>query len=531
MDEPATTVSTETPVRFWRWVLVIALVALGLRVWVVARSEVAARDSINFIRYALRFESEPFTKVLREAEQPPGYPLAVLAASWPVRAWRGTTDPAGMALAAEIASLCFGVLLVIPMALLGRNLGGPLLGLLAAALFQCLPSWIRLTSDGLSESTFLFWSASALWLAARAFSGGPLWTMLGCGLAAGCAYFTRPEGAELVIAAACVLLTMAILRRITWNQAALQTAALVAGFAVFLGPFYATTGRLTNKPTARYLLGDETAKTSYFGAAPTKTLPLAVWLQGDEASSKWVSAGKALIQEVAQSSRYAGLFLALIGLYLWSSRIKNQAAGWMMFGLCVLHSGLLIRMTSALGYLSERHTALLILVGSYPAALAVQAFAERVRHIAKLRIKVTALAAVCILFAFASELPSLGRALHGNRAGHRAAGEWLAKNAPAEAGIRDPFCWANYYAGRVFHETAAADPDEQFVIVENSDNQHSRLPLMPEARAKATAGTMVYCWPPGDKDKSLVRVYHWHRPGPFTNSSPTPPSSPSPAGG
>ena len=87
----------------------------------------------------------------------------MLAASKPIRAWRGSTDPQTMVLAAQIASVFFGVLLIVPMALLGKELYGPCVGLIAAAGFQCLPSWVRITSDGLSESMFLFWSATSLW--------------------------------------------------------------------------------------------------------------------------------------------------------------------------------------------------------------------------------------------------------------------------------------------------------------------------------------------------------------------------------
>ena len=135
----------------------------------VSRSEVAARDSIGFIKYALQYESEPFVKVLREAQQPPAYPLAVLAASWPVRLFSGDTTPQAMALAAQIASAFFGVLLVLTMVAFGTELLNRQFGLVAAALFQCLPAWVRFTSDGLSESTFLFFTTTSLWLAARAF--------------------------------------------------------------------------------------------------------------------------------------------------------------------------------------------------------------------------------------------------------------------------------------------------------------------------------------------------------------------------
>src|SRR5205823_7409889 len=137
---------------------------LGLRLWVIARTEVAARDSVGFIRYALRLEREPLLTVLKEGEQPPGYPAVVMLVSWPVRAWRGDSSCDTMVLSCQLASALMAVLSIVPTVLLGRELGGRRVGWLAAGLFLCLPAWLRLTSDGLSEGTYLFWLAAALWL-------------------------------------------------------------------------------------------------------------------------------------------------------------------------------------------------------------------------------------------------------------------------------------------------------------------------------------------------------------------------------
>src|SRR5262249_38745628 len=111
---------------------------------------------------------------------------------------------------------------------------------------------------------------------------------------------------------------------------------------------------------------------------------------------------------------------------------------------------------------------------------------------------------------FLSGLPILIKPMHANRAGHRAAGEWLAKNAAPTAGIVDPFSWANYYAGRDFHDESPREPSEEYVIVGNNDNQHSRLPRIPEANAKANMGRLVYHWPEQASEKrAQVMVYRY----------------------
>src|SRR5262245_23926136 len=81
-------VAVETPIPVWRELALLALllvVASGVRAWLIGHTEVAARDSVGFIRYALELERYPWKEVLERNLQHPGYPLVLLAVSWPVR--------------------------------------------------------------------------------------------------------------------------------------------------------------------------------------------------------------------------------------------------------------------------------------------------------------------------------------------------------------------------------------------------------------------------------------------------------------
>ena len=74
----------------WRYLALLLALVLPLRMWLICDTEVAARDSIGFIRYALQFENKSWQAVLLGNHQHPGYPLAVWAVSQPVRAIGGT---------------------------------------------------------------------------------------------------------------------------------------------------------------------------------------------------------------------------------------------------------------------------------------------------------------------------------------------------------------------------------------------------------------------------------------------------------
>src|SRR5437763_5657650 len=119
MDEPPAPSPLIRRLPHWLPIALIILFGTGLRLWIVSHAEVAARDSIGFISYALKLETGPWLQVVKTAEQPPGYALAVLVVSWPMRWWAGGLTCEAMALSTQLASLIAGVLLVIPMYRLG----------------------------------------------------------------------------------------------------------------------------------------------------------------------------------------------------------------------------------------------------------------------------------------------------------------------------------------------------------------------------------------------------------------------------
>src|SRR5690242_19611882 len=142
------------PSRAWHWpeaatLLVLLLLAAGLRVWLFCHTEVAARDSIGFIRIAWQLQHQPWANVLKESEHHPGYPVLLLLASLPVRHFVHGPDAVVMQVSAQLTSVVAGTLLVIPMFYLGRELFSRTVGFWASVLFQFLPASCRVLSDGL----------------------------------------------------------------------------------------------------------------------------------------------------------------------------------------------------------------------------------------------------------------------------------------------------------------------------------------------------------------------------------------------
>src|SRR5439155_22758919 len=111
----------------------------------------------------------------------PGYPLAVLAASLPVRQLSTQPDAVRMQFSAQLVSALAGLLLIFPMFYLGKRLFDARVGFWAALLFQCLPVTGHILADGISEALFLLLTAVSLCLAARALDGSGLGRFALCG--------------------------------------------------------------------------------------------------------------------------------------------------------------------------------------------------------------------------------------------------------------------------------------------------------------------------------------------------------------
>ena len=275
MDEPNT---AWLPVRgFTRrdfaCVLILLAVAVALRAWQLTHTTVASRDSIGYARIAWRLEHGDWKKVIPHASQHPLYPLALLAVSWPVRHFLPDDLPLAMQLSAQLSSGIAGVLLVIPMFLLGKHLFDRRVGFGGTLLFQCLPSGGRVLGDGLSEALFLLFAAWALVLCRPGISVSRSWLWFGlAGLASGLSYLTRPEGLILAAAMGVVLVgAQAVVRwrRPWWNLAACCATLTVATLLV-AGPYMALIGGLTVKQAANRV--GEKLRTAYL-RAPDLQIP------------------------------------------------------------------------------------------------------------------------------------------------------------------------------------------------------------------------------------------------------------------
>jgi 4-amino-4-deoxy-L-arabinose transferase-like glycosyltransferase len=487
----------------------LIVLALALRVWQVWHTEVTSRDSIGYIRIAWQLEHGDWLQVLPNSSQHPLYPLAVLAASVPVRHYHGGDLAVAMQLSAQLASSVASVLLVVPMFYLGRELFDRRTAFWATLLFQCLPATGKMMADGLSEPLFLLCVSTGLLFAARGLRTGSAPTFALAGLASGFAYLTRPEGLVVTGATGLVLLLAQLpaRSRLPWRRFLLGGAALTVATLLVAGPYMRAIGGFTRKNTATWVsnphvlanppgAGQERAGARLSPAISAQPVVWAVW-HGDKRpasedhSARHFWALTALTTVLVKAFFYVFWLPAALALWWSRGRFRQAPGAWVLALTSLLIALVLYRVARLMGYLGERHMVLILLCGVYWAAAGLLAVVGRLRN---------GYVSVVVLLVLAGvPLAKTLETLHGDRAGFRAAGCWLAQHACPGDYVKDPYSWAHYYAGRVFSEgcvgVPAHTPPVSYVVLERSNNPHPHLPEVQDALKDVERGRPVRSWP------------------------------------
>jgi Dolichyl-phosphate-mannose-protein mannosyltransferase len=549
MTEPLATHQSPLIRTDWLLIGVLITLVLPLRLWLLYNTEVTARDSIGYIRYALQFEQYSWQEVLTRNHQHPGYPALVWLMSLPVRAIDGATTPDNMERSTQLVNLFASLLLIVPMYFLGRQFFDRTVNFWSVILYQYLPISAQHLSDGISEPIFLVLLVSGLLQAVHAIRERTLWRSVLCGLFTGLAYLTRPEGALILPAFAGVLIVLQFRSewRCAWQRffacgtSALVTAALIASIYV------AATGRITNKLSAIETLNNLVklvadifcAQESPTAASGSMHLFAVSFPMIDNKGMRLLRSVWALISEVCAGFHYVAGIPALLGFWWTFGAMRRLAGFWVVMAFGMLHSFILIALAMSVSYVSDRHVMILVLGGCFLAVAGLRELPRRVLALCHTNtrdrqsqigvpsgvsdavgkawktwyrsapvwfgILMFALIAFC--------LPKATQRLHGNRVGNHEAGLWLAKQIVRDgnANIVDDHAWSHFFSGLIFQEgrepAFARDHTSKCFVV----TTRSRDPLVDSLRQSgklAKNAEVVFHWPEHDGiENARVVVY------------------------
>src|SRR5262249_4794644 len=144
------------------------------------------------------------------------------------------------------------------------------------------------------------------------------------------------------------------------------------------GPYVKSTGRLTVKPSALRVLEYRSAAAA--GGGPAL---FAVWKVYDRSPAErvWWGVG-GLAFAGARGSRSVGGLASRRGLGLYRRRAARTPGAWVMLLACLGVAYGLWRVVVVVGYLSDRHTLLILLCGSFWAVAGLLWLAERLPGLA-----------------------------------------------------------------------------------------------------------------------------------------------------
>jgi hypothetical protein len=381
-------------------------------------------------------------------------------------------------LAAQAASIAAGLLLVVPLYLVARDLFGDASAWLACVLTYAVPLTGHVFADALSESTFLLSWTWGLWTSLRFLRDGAFgWLPPTIGFAV-LAYLSRPEGLLLPLALIATLGVLPLIRPLRLSRSRWWAAAavLVIGPACLIGPYVAIRGGIGTKPSVRRLLG----------TAP-KSAPLAVERQRPlDPDQTWAQthamAAKAVFEAMRDAVTIPLLPLAMVGL-LARREYGAGARAWLFLAIIAGASVLaLLRLHATGGYCSPRHALIVsqLLIAAAASGI-VQTIASLVDLVAREAPRaaraVGPVAWALVLGGLALLLgPQTLAPLNEGLGGYRAAGHWLEAHVPADARVVDVTGWALFYGhrnGYTFQnlDDAPADPWVRWVVAREAHLQ------------------------------------------------------------
>jgi hypothetical protein len=451
----------------------LMLAAALLLGWLAVHTEIFYTDGLRYIAQARTIDQGSLSKGLLHSVDHPVYPLGIVA----IHKLSGGDLPRDWQVAAQLAAVISGVLLVIPIYLISIELFGASRAWVACLFVYIVPFNGHVLADALSESTFLlFWSVG-VWSSLRLLRSANLAWLMSVVIASALAYLTRPEGLVILLSLLATLCALPFWRSLEFpvSQARWALGLLIVGGMAAAGPFMVVKGGISSKPSMSRLLGRAPKADAM---AVERERPLE---EGQSTAKTVLAAIRALARAVSRAATIPVLLLAPLGILAGCATSIGRRM-WLylgiMLGLCALA---LIRVHMLAGYCTPRHAMALAWILTIAGGAGLAQLAAIVSRMgAKLKsdgwvaaraesaIVTFALAVIAIFLS-----PALTAPIDSGFAGYREAGEWLSEKALPTEHVIDPKGLALFYANETGYTFArlsdgAHDPNVRWLVAHDA---------------------------------------------------------------
>ena len=468
---------TDRSAKYTPLVLAV-LTAAVLQAILIARSPTISADGIIFTSIARDLHSAPIT-AFRKHDQHPGYPAAMLAATRTVQ-WLGyRAEPESWTIGGRAVSYLCGLLCVVVVWRFARDLYDAKVANISAFIFAVLPLPRLYGAEAQSDMPHTLFYLTAAWLATRAIKTDRLLPLAAAGVASAVAYWIRPEGLEVFVAAMLVVVWRGARTQWPWRRVGLAAGTLGAATLVAAAPYPILAGKITSKqlpffkqqsaPTYIELMAEakqpseppaevaaappplEETPTSNRPAVAEETTPMSEpaasepdvrYTAGLVARLGARAVGK-LIESLCYGFRYVFIPVYLLGQWEMVRRGTPQRIIVLLWTLASLHMVILLWVFYVSGYIASRHVLPLIGLAMPFTALGVLCIGEHLGRwfsIRPARVTVATLV-VCTLIV----LPYSMRAYNREFLPVIAATRWVEGNAAPGTGIVCNSPYVGYY--------------------------------------------------------------------------------------
>ena len=181
-----------------------------------------------------------------------------------------------------------------------------------------------------------------------------------------------------------------------------------------------------------------------------------------------------------------------------------------------MYSLLMPVMAYKVGYISDRHLLPMAVWGVFFAAAGLCDLTDRLRQwwpavlVPRLSGGVSIVALVMVLGLAGACLPRTLQKIHASGAGNRAAGLWLAQQLKSGDSVQDEHVWTSFYAGRMFEEARATDPQSKsfIVLTRSKDPSINYQTAQQEEKLRLAHGEIVFHWPPQTSEQQARIVIY-----------------------
>ncbi len=422
--------------------LVVLVACAALRLWLVAHTEVIAKDGIVYVKMAREWSSGPL-RVVRGYNYHVGYSVAIAAVHRLLLAAGASSGLADWELSGQVVSVISSLAAMVAVWLLTGMTFGWRAAWVAALLFGLGRKWASLGADVLSDALAVclqMWAVVLAVMAVKWLQRESKWAVAlaaGVGLCAGLGYLVRPEALLVAALAGVLWLACQIRHRKSWRLTLTAVGAMVIVTLACALPYMTAIGALTKKKS----LSDLVALPAVESVA--MTLPT-VLLAGQYNPLRQFT--NQLFEALHPLAAFAALFWLVAWAVVRFARVKSAKAlcpsprpegTFIMLAATVVTAPMLMGLYANVKYLSHRHlmflAALLSGLAGAGVCLLAALIADGLNKIRKRRITEPLVLAVTVGLMVAGLVFHSLRPLHEGKGYYRQAGQFLGESAKPEA--------------------------------------------------------------------------------------------------